>query len=59
MSLIRGVNDVASNNRLKELDLILLPGMDDTVSKCTRGHSEEKVKRSTEFNSDKSRNHRG
>lgn len=59
MSLIRGVNDVASNNRLKELDLILLPGMDDMVSKCTEGHSKEKVKRSIEFNFDKSRHHRG
>lgn len=59
VSLIRGVNNVASNNRLKELDLILLPGMDNIVSKCTEGYSEEKVKRSTEFNSDKSRNHRG
>lgn len=54
VSLIRGVNDMASNNRLKELDLILLPGMDNMVSKCTEGYHEEKVKRSTEFNSDKS-----
>lgn len=59
VSLIRGVNGRASNNRLKEFDLILLPGMDDMVSKCTEGCSEEKVKRSTEFYSDKSRNHRG
>lgn len=52
MSSIRGVNDVASNNRPKELDSILLPGMDEMVSKCTKGYSEKKVKRSTEFNSD-------
>lgn len=35
VSLIRGLDDVASNKRLKELELILLPGMDDMVSKCT------------------------
>lgn len=35
VSLIRGLDDVASNKRLKELELILPPGMDDMVSKCT------------------------
>ena len=59
-SLVRGLDDLASKHRLKELGFTLLPGMDKMVSKCTEGCCEEKVKKVlSEFTSDRSRNHRG